>query len=78
MFNRKTQKDKQVSMSCSSAEYNIDDNTMSVEISIKVFKNATYKMKDLVNDINGKENKDIRNYDIKKLTFEIVNNEYEL
>ena len=77
MLTRKHERTEKVSQTISACDYQINDNEMSVEIVVKVLRGATYTIKDLIQELGAKTNKDIRNYDIKKMTFEIVDNEID-
>lgn len=72
MFKRKQDNVKNLPKTTSSICYNIDDNTCTVDIDIKVVENTLFTIKDLMQSLGGKENKDIKNYDIVSLNFEIV------
>ncbi len=59
-------------MTTSSIDYNIFDEQKTVDIFIKVKANEPFTVKDLFTSLKDKTNKDIYNYDIVSLEFEIV------
>lgn len=72
MFKRKQNNVKDFPKTTSSICYHINDNTCTVEIDIKVVENTLFTVKDLMQSLGGKENRDIKNYDIVSLNFEVV------
>lgn len=72
MFTRKSEKVAKLPQTICEVDYNINDDQMQVDIVIRVNREATYTIQDLINELKSKVNKDIQKYDIKSITYKSI------